>query len=788
MSATEQSTTGNVRFAVSVTGVVQGVGFRPFIHQLATDSGLAGFVLNTSGGVTIEVEGLRDRIDGFITGIREKAPPLARITDISVEPVKARGGDGFSILPSTAQPGQRQLVSPDSCTCDLCLEEMRDPGDRRYRYPFINCTNCGPRFTIIEGLPYDRPLTTMRKFTMCPQCLSEYEDPGDRRFHAEPNACPSCGPSLWLEDGSGTMVPVRDAIEESAAALSRGQIVAIKGLGGFQLACLATDEEAVRRLRRRKHRPHKPFALMSGSVEDVSLYCRMSPEEEELLASPQRPIVLLESLPDNGIAASVAPALDHLGFMLPCTPLHFLLTDSAPGPLVMTSGNISDEPICRTNTEAVSRLSGIADLFLLHNRGIRSTYDDSVVMVEQGRTVMLRRARGYAPLPVKLPHGSGDTILATGADLKSSFSLTVGDDCFVSQHIGDLDNAETLFHLEYTESLYEQLFQAPPSRFACDRHPGYLSSAYCLEHSPSPLKIQHHRAHVASCLADNGCSGDAIGVAMDGTGFGDDGSIWGGEFFTGSIAGGFDRAAQIQGFPLLGGEAAIHEPWRTSLALVWKHSSENLDPIAERFRLAGPRKKLLLRQLEGGLNCPTTSSCGRLFDAVAALALGRTEVSFEAQAAMELEVAARRCAAAEGGGAAPPSLSESLPYRLSLDRRPAVWRLSPSRLVARLIDDLLSDKDPGYIALQFHLALADGIVRVCRHLSERNGLNSVALSGGCFQNRLLLRLVCAGLEQNSLTPLLHRQVPPNDGGITLGQAAIAACADKDLSSGKSSPK
>ncbi|GBE58429.1 carbamoyltransferase HypF [bacterium BMS3Abin01] len=772
MSSTEQSVSGIMRIAVFVTGIVQGVGFRPFIYRIASDAGLSGFVLNTSEGVEIEVEGPGDIIDAFVDAVRRQAPPLSRITGLDTAPAVPTGETGFSIRPSSRLPGKHQLVSPDSCTCDDCLAEMRDPDDRRFGYPFINCTNCGPRFTIIEGLPYDRQLTTMRKFTMCPRCRAEYEDPADRRFHAEPNACPECGPGLWLAGNSGTVMTADDPIAAGAAALNEGMVLAIKGLGGFQLACLATDEDAVRRLRRRKRRPRKPFALMAVSLDDIALNCRLSAAESDLLASPQRPIVLLDSLDGGDIAASVAPGLGHLGMMLPYTPIHFMLMDQVDGPLVMTSGNMSEEPICRTNTEAVSRLGGIADMFLLHNRGIRSTYDDSVLMVVDDQPLMIRRARGYAPLPVRLPHVSSEPILATGADLKNCFSLTSGDEAFVSQHIGDLENAETLFHLEYTEALYEQLFDTTPTRFVCDRHPGYLSTAYCLEHSPSPLKVQHHRAHVASCLADNSYRGRALGVAMDGTGFGDDGLIWGGEFFSGSIDEGFERLAHLDSFPLLGGEAAIHEPWRTALALTWQYAPDSVDYVCDRFRVAGPRKELLLRQLEGGLNCPRTSSCGRLFDAVAALSLGSTDVSYEAQAAMELEAAASK--ATEDIGDALLNKFQSLPYRFTLEIREHPWRLSPARLISRLMEDLQRDAGVGHIALQFHLALADSIIRVCERLAERESLDTAALSGGCFQNRLLLRLVTGGLRQRGITVLIHKQVPPNDGGISLGQAAIAA--------------
>lgn len=773
MKTAGRSGTGAVRTSICVTGIVQGVGFRPFIYRLASAAGLHGFVLNTSGGVAIEVEGDAGRIEEFIAAIGNEAPPLARITSLESRDLKPVGESGFSIRGSTSGEGH-QLISPDSCTCDDCLRELFDPSDRRYHYPFINCTNCGPRFTIIEGLPYDRPLTTMRRFKMCPTCQAEYDDPGDRRFHAQPNACPDCGPGLWLADGSGTRLDTDDPIAAAAAALREGAIIALKGLGGYQLSCTAADWDAVERLRSRKNRPHKPFALMASNVEEASLYCRIEDAERKLLESAERPVVLLHSFEDGGIAANVAPGLNILGMMLPCAPLHFLLMDAVGEPLVMTSGNMSEEPICRTNTEALSRLSGIADLFLMHNRGIRSTYDDSVVMVDSGKPVMIRRARGYAPLPVKLP-ADGPAILAAGAELKNSFCLTSGDEAFISQHIGDLENAETLLHLQHTVSLYERIFDTRPERFASDRHPGYLSTAYCLERSPEPLKVQHHRAHIAGCLCENQRLEDVVGIALDGTGFGDDGHIWGGEFFVGGLKKDLQRVAQLDYFPLLGGEAAIHEPWRTALALTWRYAPGQAEFVADLFGIAGQRLNLLLRQLEGGLNCPQTSSCGRLFDAVSALVLRRSSVSFEAQAAMELESAASRFAN-DGDDTLHRAIKadlDPLSCRFSIDRRSEPWVLSPRRAVVKIIDGVDRGDDPRLLAYQFHMGLADGIIRTGSQLVQLHGLGAVALSGGVFQNRLLSSMVRSGLEELDIEVISHAFVPPNDGGISLGQAAIA---------------
>ncbi len=799
-ASTDSGATGVVRVLISITGVVQGVGFRPFIYQKASSLGLCGSVINTSAGVTIDVEGPAAAVETLISSLPADAPPRAVIGSMAVEGAKPEGRRGFEIGASARLAGLSQLVCPDSCTCDDCLAELREPAGRRFRYPFINCTNCGPRFTIIEDLPYDRPLTTMKNFDMCDDCRAEYEDPADRRFHAEPNACPVCGPSLWLADHEGVALPVSDAIEAAAAALRDGQILAIKSLGGFQLACLATDEAVVGRLRRRKRRPHKPFALMAASIEDAAMICHISAREGELLAAVERPIVLLRRHADSGIAASVAPGLAHLGVMLPYTPLHFLLMDAVGTPLVMTSGNLTEEPICRTNAEAIERLAPVADLFLLHNRGIRSTYDDSVFMVEQDRPLAIRRARGYAPLPVRLPR-DGPPLLAGGAGLKNTFCLSLGRDAFVSQHIGDLENAETLLHYERTESLYERLFSIRPEAFACDRHPDYLSSIFIKERNPEPLQFQHHRAHVAACLADNGFTGAAVGVALDGTGLGDDGAIWGGEFFTGGLDSGLERAAHLEYFQLLGGEAAIHEPWRTALALVWKYAPGDLDFVARLLDIPGTKQELLMRQLKTGLNCPQTSSFGRLVDGAAALALGRHQATYEAQAAVELEAAAWRRVwklEAEGrqpgggpsfdevatpaidgaSGADEPRLSD-LAYRFSLNFQATPWTLSPQRSILRLIADLKQEEDPEVMALRFHLGLAEAIVRTSTKLAEHHGLRTAALSGGVFQNRLLSRLVREGLAREGLEVLGHQQLPPNDGCISYGQAVLARYAYKE---------
>ncbi|MDO8735574.1 MAG: carbamoyltransferase HypF [Thermoleophilia bacterium] len=803
MSAGPNQTGEVTRALITVSGVVQGVGFRPFVFQQAVGLGLSGSVTNTVAGVEIDVEGPLTAIESLLLALQETPPPRASITGIRIAAAEVSGRTGFDIEPSRNEGDASQLVGPDSCTCDDCLTELFDPSDRRFHYPFINCTNCGPRFTIIEGLPYDRHLTTMKVFPMCPDCRDEYEQPADRRFHAEPNACPVCGPSLWLADAEGKALPVDDPVAAATAAMRDGHIVAIKGLGGFQLACLATDDEAVLRLRRRKRRPHKPFAVMVESAADAALHCRISPAERQLLEAVERPIVLLEKLDDSDISQYVAPHLEQQGMMLPCAPLHFLLMAELQTPIVMTSGNLSEEPICRTNDEAGRRLQGIADLFVFHDRNIVSTYDDSIAIVVAGEPRLLRRARGYAPLPVKMPF-SGEPVLAVGGELKNTFCMTRGDDAFVSQHIGDLKDAETLLHYERTIIQYEKLLRIRPGRIISDSHPDYISTAYSLERHVAPTKVQHHKAHVASCLAENGFTGKAVGVALDGTGLGDDGAVWGGEFFVGNLTAGFERAAHFEYMPLLGGEAAVHEPWRMALAVVWEYFPEGVNFAAGRLEIPEKKLHLLLRQLEAGLNCPQTSSAGRLFDAVGSLAMRRLSVSYEAQAAIEFEALAareiRRALMAPGSDAfrrstdgvprwnpgldndiREPEGSTPLPgsssYRFSIDRGVTPWIISPARVIQRAVSNLMAGENAESVSRRFHIGVAEAIVRTSLGLAEKHDLTAVALSGGVFQNRILLELVKSGLDREGLKPLMHRQVPCNDGGLSLGQAVLAM---KDL--------
>ncbi len=761
-----------------VRGVVQGVGFRPFVYGLAQGLGLAGWVRNTSSGVEIALEGPPHALAAFRADLVAQAPPRAHIEEVTVEEASPDGCRGFEIRESHPEPGAYQLVSPDIALCDDCLRELFDPSDRRYRYPFINCTNCGPRFTIIRDIPYDRPLTTMAAFEMCPRCRAEYEDPHNRRFHAQPNACPVCGPHVELATPDGRVLARREgAIQQARAALATGRILAVKGLGGFHLACDATSAAAVASLRKRKRRPHKPLAVMVWDLAVARALAPISPAEAELLQSPQRPIVLLPVPVSHPPAAEgpweVAPGTGTIGVMLPYTPLHYLLLEPGPGSpavLVMTSGNLSEEPIAMGNAEALERLGGIADLFLLHNRDIHARYDDSVWFVpaapsgppEQPQPV--RRARGYAPFPVRLPFRAPQ-VLACGPELKNTFCFTRDEYAFLGPHIGDLENLETLEHYERSIEHYRGLFRLEPRIVAYDLHPEYLSTKYARERygadtSVALVAVQHHHAHIAACLADNGRTGPAVGVAFDGTGYGADGHIWGGEFLLAGLEG-YRRAGHLREFPLPGGAAAIRRPLRTALALV---VIAGLDPAAfpALAEMEGPEAAAVRLQVERGLNAPLTSSAGRLFDAVAALLGIRSEVTYEAQAAIELEAVAARAPGGEG------------PYPLGLAEAGGVWVLDWRPLLAALQADLAMGAPPSEVSARFHAAMARAIVETTRRIAASTGLATVALSGGCFQNRLLLTQTAQELESTGLEVLVHRQVPANDGGVAFGQAAIAA--------------
>ena len=747
-----------------VVGIVQGVGFRPFVHGLASRLGLGGWVLNRAGTVDIEVEGPAPALERFARALQEEAPPLALIDTVQRTEVVPLGETEVVILPSDASEQGQIFVSADVAPCAACLAEMRNPDDRRYGYPFLNCTHCGPRLTIIEGSPYDRERTAMKAFPMCAECRAEYEDPSDRRFHAEPTACPVCGPQVFMAtapEAGG------DAIAEAAAALLGGSIGAIKGLGGYHLACDATRVDVVRTLRQRKHRDEKPLALMVPDLEAARRLCRVGDAEAELLESPRRPIVLLRRLSDADIARGVAPGNPYLGVMLPYTPEHHLIMDAVGGrPLVMTSGNLSDEPIAHEDDDARRRLSDIADFFLLHDRDIRVRCDDSVYRVLAGEPLPVRRSRGYAPQPLTLPHRCPQPILAVGGMLKNTFALGRGGYGFLSHHVGDLDEWNTFLAFRRAVDHYEELLGISPALIVHDAHPGYDSTRFAIERGRAlglpTLAVQHHHAHLAACLADNAHPGPALGVSFDGTGYGDDGAIWGGEVLVGGYAG-YERGAHLAYVAMPGGERAIHEPWRMALAHLLAAGASDA-PVA---RWAEPRQVHTCRtMIQRGLNAPLTSSMGRLFDAVAALAGVRGVVSYEGQAAMELEWRA------DG-----QPLTSERDYAFALHRGrddDAPLVMDPAPVIRAVVQDVASGVDPSTVSARFHAAVANVVAQVCTRLRDATGIGVVALSGGVFLNARLVETLLPALAEKGFEVLRHRRVPPGDGGLSLGQLAVAA--------------
>ena len=733
------------RIRVRLRGIVQGVGFRPFVHNLAARLGLAGYVLNSSSGLLAEVEGNSAAVDSFVQAVRADAPPLAWIREMAVEELAPDGAVGFEIRQSVAVTGEFALISPDVATCPECLDDCREPSNRRYGYPFTNCTNCGPRYTIIRDIPYDRASTTMDPFRMCGACRQEYDDPGNRRFHAQPNACPECGPAL-----SGTL-------DEARRRLAAGEILAIKGLGGFHLACDPHNSAAVERLRARKRRSDKPFAIMARDLAAIEQFCDVSDADRGALTGWRRPIVVMPRRQSGGLPEAIAPGNRTLGVMLPYTPLHSLLFEGAPfDALVMTSGNLSEEPIVVDNTDARERIGGVADWFLTHNRDIYMRADDSVVRTFEGRERLMRRSRGYAPQTLDLGR-SAPEILACGGELKNVFCLTKGRHAILSQHIGDLENYETLVFFEETLGNLKKLFRVEPRIVAHDLHPNYLSTKYALEIEGLPkVGVQHHHAHIASCMAENGLAGEVIGVAFDGTGYGTDGAIWGGEFLVAGY-GGFERRAHLRYVPLAGGDAAVRQPWRSALAYLMDACGRDVP-----FHAAPEAHVRVVRSMiANGVRIVPTSSCGRLFDAVASIIGLRHEVNFEGQAAIELE------AIAEDGCEEryPFDIGGSGPWEI--DIRPAIMR------VAR---EVASGAARERLAAMFHNTMAAATVEVCRRIGAESKLRRVCLSGGTFQNVRLLGTTVAGLRAGGFEVFLHAQVPPNDGGIALGQAAIAAAA------------
>lgn len=752
------------RVQIQLQGVVQGVGFRPFVYLLAQQCALRGQIQNNSAGVQIDLEGEPGAIEQFIAGIESSPPPLSRIESIErLNDLAPLNYESFRIVASAAAMEKRASVSPDIATCADCLRELFDAADRRYRFPFINCTNCGPRFTIIENLPYDRVRTTMHPFQMCDECRAEYENPLDRRFHAEPIACGQCGPSLYLTDANGDEVETAgvDPIGCTKRLLLQGKIVAVKGIGGFHLACNAFDGETVRRLRARKFREDKPFAMMARSVDVIRRFCEVSKAEEDLLLSPQRPIVLLDRRHNANLPEAVAPRTNLLGFMLPYTPIHHLLLEDSDHPFVMTSGNVSDEPICYRDADAVMRLNRIADYFLLHNRRIHRRTDDSIVRAEGvARSTILRRSRGYAPLPLKLSITCDHTILACGAELKNTFCFVRGPQAYLSHHIGDLQNLETLESFSQGIEDFQRLFNLNPEIIAYDLHPEYLSTKFALavESGRNKIAVQHHHAHLASCLVDNDIDGPVIGIAMDGLGYGTDGRLWGGEFFIAGLAQA-QRVAHLDYVPMPGGTKAIREPWRMAAVYLQKAFGEEFSALHPAFasRLDRNAWPNLRRLIDRRINCPETSSMGRLFDAVSSLLGLADTVNYEGQAAMALEaIADRHCTTG---------------YKFEID---SVQGIIDARPVVRdIVTDVRSGTPASTISARFHWAVVDLIVTMARRLKAEHRLNRVVLSGGVFQNSLLRECSRQQLEARGFEVFTHRRVPANDGGIALGQAAVA---------------
>ncbi|HEX2707689.1 MAG TPA: carbamoyltransferase HypF [Solirubrobacterales bacterium] len=764
------------RVQIRVKGTVQGVGYRPFVFRLAHQLGLAGWVLNDTLGVLIEVEGTVPAVTRFVDLLTEEAPPLASVERIEPEELAPDGKTGFEIVASEASGELGAPVSPDSATCDDCLCELFDSEDRRYRYPFVNCTNCGPRFTIIEGVPYDRPLTTMSGFEMCGDCREEYENPLDRRFHAQPNACFVCGPRARLLGRGGEEVAATesgDVVAAAAAALGEGQILAVKGLGGYHFACRADDEGAVAMLRSRKHREDKPFAVMVSRIEQARALAEIGPEEELLLASRERPIVLTPRRPDVDLATAVALRSRELGLMLPYTPLHHLLLADCGTPLVMTSGNVSDEPIAYRDEQAIERLGSIADLFLVHDRPIHIRTDDSVVrsvsVGEPGAPMMLRRSRGFVPRSLELPVEASRPLLACGAELKNTFCLAKGRRAWVGHHIGDLENYETLRSFSEGIEHFQRLFAVEPALCAHDLHPDYLSTKYARQREGVELvAVQHHHAHLAACLAEHGEEGPALGVVFDGTGFGADGTIWGGELLIGTLRD-FERAGHLRPVALPGGKAAIREPWR--MACAW--SIEALGAVPEvPAALASAVDARDWRNcgelVRRGIGSPTTTSMGRLFDAVGALCGAAARVSYEGQTAVELEAMA---AAGEGG-------IYEMPLTAGEEGPGGPDVLDPRPVVRAVLADIGAGTAPALVAARFHNSIAVATVQSCVALAGRLGLEKVVLSGGVFQNRRLLEQAASLVRAAGLRVLVPERLPPNDGGISFGQAAVAAARSR----------
>ncbi len=746
---------------IEIRGIVQGVGFRPWVFRLARRHGLVGWVLNDAAGVTIDAFGPAAALDAFLADLQAAPPPAARIAAVTIHPIQPQPLTTFEIRSSEPSSERRVSIPADLATCPECLAEVFDPGDRRFGYPFTNCTNCGPRFTIAFDIPYDRPNTTMAAFRMCRACQAEYDSPVDRRFHAQPNACPVCGPRIWLADAQGRELAETRPIERAAALLLRGAIVAVKGLGGFHLACDATNEPAVAALRARKRRDEKPFAVMVASLADAETLAELDGTERTLLASIERPIVLATRRPSAALAANIAPGNSMVGVMLPYTPLHHLLTAATGRPLVMTSGNLSEEPLAYRNDEAIGRLGGIADAFLLHDRDIDTRCDDSVTRVIAGAPVVLRRSRGYVPRGIAAAGFFQDPVLACGALLKNTFCLGTGGTAYLGPHIGDLENLETFEAYEHAIGRMERFLGVRPSVIAHDLHPDYLSTRYARER-PEPVKIavQHHHAHVCSAMAEHGVEGPVIGVAFDGTGLGSDGEAWGGEFLVAGYTG-FRHAATWRPIRLAGGDLAIRQTWRQALALLVDAFGEEapLDRFPL-FRGVTPHEKfVVLQMLRTGVNSPAAHGVGRYFDAVGALGLGRPESRHEGQVALEWNLAA--------------DLNEDGRYEFGVEAGPPLEVIDFRPAVRALAVDLLEGAAPSIVSARFHNTLAEATAEVVRSMQRAAGQLPIVLSGGVFQNALLVERVLRAIGPGACV-LRHAAVPPGDGGLALGQAVIAS--------------
>lgn len=759
----ESSRATLARKSIDVTGIVQGVGFRPFVYRLAQECNLTGFIANTPAGVTIEVQGEPDVLDRFLERLPAELPPLAKVTSLVPRDTETQPETAFRILSSRLDAPPKVLISPDVAVCEDCFREMMNPRDRRFRYPFVNCTNCGPRFTIIRDIPYDRARTSMASFEMCAACQAEYDDPANRRFHAQPNACWDCGPQLRLLSADGAPFDITEPLREAARLLEQDRIVAVKGLGGFHLACNARSETAVNLLRGRKRRVEKPFAVMFRRVEDVERFCEVNDAVRKLLLSVERPIVLLPRKPDSGLPESIAPRNRFLGVFLPYTPLHHLLFASGKfDALIMTSANLSEEPIAIDNEEAVRRLHGIADAYLVHNRDILRRCDDSVVRLAASRTQMLRRSRGFVPVPVPLERES-DPILAVGGELKNTICIVRGSEAFLSQHIGDLENLESYNFFGEAVQHLQRILETSPKVIAYDLHPDYFSTKWALAQEGRQLiGVQHHHAHIASCMAENHLDGKVIGIALDGTGYGTDGAVWGGEVFLADYND-FERAAHFEYIPLPGGAAAIHEPWRVALSYLVKHYVKDLNSLDLPFlrRIDERRREVIQQMIDRQIHSPRTSSCGRLFDAVAALTGIRSTVNYEAQAAIELEMAAH-------------DSTDQGCYPFDLIPEDTHWQIGTLSLFQWLLRDLRRQESVADISRRFHAGLAVMFVELAEKIREQSKLNRVCLSGGCFHNVLLFQLMLDGLRAKSFEVYFHSEVPAGDGGISLGQALVAA--------------